>query len=498
MISDLETIKISQLPQASTSQPSDRFPIAQNSETKSIEPGLLSTDWRPLGVTPTVVSSNGQKEHVIRFASVDYSGTIPVGGKLRIPRTGTTPTASMAFVASSAQYASKASPTGISFVDDYTLEAWVYLDSYATDYQGIISRRDADVSGFSLSISANGQIEVASLNSSAYRLVQTYQSIPLNKWTHVAATVDLSGGTWITYIDGVQVTNYMFATTGTVSAIIQPAQPIVLGSRKSSTQLLTGKVANARVWSTIRTAAEIRDNMNKENPASTTGLVAHYKGNGSWNDSSTNANHLTAVGGAVNSFASHPYSAIEYAIVTKVTYTGGNTDVTVFTGSGCLPNETFGASSYSTARTPFGFPADRSKWRLSAIDRSAATQPSPLANTWYNPVSFRMAIPTGSWDLSYHSNFYIDAPTATVASTNLSLTAASSNAISSKLTSVSFNQSGGGLISKHYGADSVTVSTQSTVHLNGIFNANGTTMGHYVATSQNTGGGTIYAECPYL
>lgn len=365
-----------------------------------------NNDWRSLIQVPTMVSSDGQRQHKLRYTGVDYSGIIPTGAKLKIPRTGTTPTTSMAFVAASSQYASKSSPTGITFTDDFTCEAWIYLDSYGSDYQGIISRRDGDVSGFSLALASNGQLEIASLNASAYRLVNTYQSIPLGKWTHVAATVDLSGTTWITYIDGVVAPNFMSATSGAMTAIIQPAQPLALGYRKAGLQYFNGKIANARVWSTIRTAAEIRDNMNKENPASTTGLVAHFKGNGSWNDSSSNANHLTAVGGAVNNSATHPYSATEYAIATKVEYTGGNTDVTVFTGSNCLPNETLGATSYSTARAPYGFPADRKKWAVSTIFLSRVELTvAPSANNslyTYQGDCARLTIPTGAWNAGYN------------------------------------------------------------------------------------------------
>lgn len=406
---EYETIKISQLPQASSSISTDRFPIAQGANTKSIEPGLLATDWHALGVTPTVVSSAGQKEHVIRFASVDYSGVIPVGGKFRIPRTGTVPTTSMAFVAASSQYASKTSPTGITFTDDFTCEAWVYLDSYPSGTDAEIISRFDNTNGFYYDVISSGQVRLVGTNASGvnFRFVQTYQSVPLGKWVHIAATLDMSGFTTATckaYIDGVDVPAVLTAGGTSPTALIQ-AGNLQIGAA-SGTRYINGRIANARIWSTLRTAAQIRDNMNQETPASTTGLVAHFKGNGSWNDSSANANNLTASGGAVNNYAAHPYSATEYAIATKVQYTGGNTDVTIFTGSGCLPNETLGATSYSTARAPYGFPASKAKWRVTFINRTSTTQGSPVQNTWYNVGNAQLLVPSGAWIIQYMASSY--------------------------------------------------------------------------------------------
>lgn len=409
MITDLETIKISQLNQASSSLSTDRFPIAQGGETLSIEPGLLSSDWRPLGVTPTVVSNNGQKEHVIRFADVDYTGVFGEGTKLRIERTGTTPTTSMGFVAASSQYASKTSPAGFSFTDDFTCEAWLNPDTYTSGSQHCIGKFDG-TSGFYFGINAWGQVILYGHNGSAsnFRGMKTYTSVQITKDSHIAGVLDMSGFTTATckiYIDGDEVP-VILDQGGTNPTALTQAGNLSVGGSNGANNLVSGRVTNARVWSTMRTAAQIRDNMNQETPASTTGLVAQFKGNGSWNDSSANLNHLTASGGAINNYAAHIFRDVEFAVVTKKpVFSGGNTDVTLFTGDGTLPNEMLGATSYSSARAPFGFPASRSKWTVMTVARAAFVRGVGSSSTHY-VTPFKLVVPSGEWtDLGFEGGW---------------------------------------------------------------------------------------------
>lgn len=359
----------------------------------------VPADWTPLANVPSVISSNGQREHVIRFTSVDYTDRLQPGMKLRIPRTGTTPTTSFAFSSASSQYGQKTSPAGITFTSTYTAEAWIYLNSYPTGSAASIIGRSDGSNAWVLQINPSGQLSTyVNAGGTNWRGRKAYQSVPLNKWIHVAYAQTTADGTGVAYMDGVAVPDTA-DSGGTVPTSITQAGDLRVGSlNNASSYAFNGQIANVRVWSAIRTAAQIRDNMNMENPASTTGLVAHFKGNGSWNDSSSNANHLTAAGGAVNNFASHPYSANEYAIATNVSYTGGNTDVTVFTGSNCIPNETLGTTSYSTARAPYGFPADKTKWRVEMLNIAGY---APVNNSGTIALNRALTIPTGAWAFGY-------------------------------------------------------------------------------------------------
>ena len=332
----------------------DTMAVAHNDDGSLKPTAVPQVDWAPLTVVPTLAASNGQREFSLSFAGVDYTSKIQQGTKLKIPRTSTAPTQAMSFTAASSQYASKASPAGITFTSAYTCEAWVYLNSYTGNDQGIISRYDG-TNGFILYVTGAGQLTV---NAGSTTNQISYQSVPLKRFVHVAAT--FSAGTMNLYIDGVLVPS---TKTGAATSITQ-AGNLQLGAY-NSTKFLDGYISEARIWSVAQTAQQIRDNQNKSLVGNETNLVALFKGNGNFNDSTANANNLTASGGAIatQTFASigtAPMNAIEYAIVTsKPVYSGGNTTCTVFTPTGTgIPNETLGAVSYSSMRTPFGFPTD--------------------------------------------------------------------------------------------------------------------------------------------
>ena len=449
--------------------------------------GTTPPDWNVLPVIPTVISNNGQKEHVIRYTGVDYTPTIGVGAKLRIPRTGVTPTTSMNFVAASSQYAQKASPTGLIYTTTYSMETMVNLTSYPAANMGLIGRYDGTNGAVLHVVATTGQL---ALNAGGATFQTSYQSIPLNKDVHVAGT--FASGTFVLYIDGVAVPSYK---TGSATSITQ-AGNLQLGAY-NSTAFLDGRLSNARIWSTTRTAAEIRDNANKETPTSTTGLVAHFKGNSSWNDTSTNANHLTAVGGAVNNFAAHPYSAVEYAISTKVQYTGGNTDVTIFTGNGCLPQETLGATSYSGLGRPFGFPASRTKWVVKSTFKTQQSLGSGTSGVWYHGGGVRLTIPSGEWDVAYKAPGQITSGSTNYVGVNMTFSNTNSTELNADFTTVGavIGAANTEVTSTHVINDTpLIVPTLAEYFLNAKVGITGN-----IAYFNGAGGAiVITAKCPYL
>jgi hypothetical protein len=59
------------------------------------------------------------------------------------------------------------------------------------------------------------------------------------------------------------------------------------------------------------------------------------------------------------------------------------------------------AVSYSSAKSPFGFPLDPTKWTVEVSDNTSRTQASPVGGTWYNLGSVTISIPIGIWDTHY-------------------------------------------------------------------------------------------------
>lgn len=491
----LATIKISQLPKAPSSQPDDLFPIAQDGETMSIEPGQLSTDWRPLGVTPTVISTDGQGQYVIRFANVNYSQVVPLGSKFRIPRTITPQTKSMSFTAASLQYASKVTPTGITFTDDFTCEAWVYVDGYNASTHVIINKRIADA-GWTFRLSDAGRVEMVGILSAGNNKIGTsYRSVPIGKWTHVAASLDMSANSASIYIDGELVPS-LITPTGTANSLTQSGDLAIGKPSHVSSDYFNGKISNVRVWSGIRSASQIRENKDKENPSDTTGLVAHYKGDGSWNDSSSNLNHLNPFNGALNDFASHKFSAVEYAKAMKVESAGANTDVTIFTGPCVIPfNENLGAVSYSTAATPQGFPADSTKWRIEAIYMTDRTQ-AGTANTWYNENTV-LIVGIGAWRAGYEAILYLARTGTGSGNTKATLSTSATGESNKALTTanaVTWVTSGAGSVATPVNKERpIDLSTPTPLYLNHTNSAGSTAQGFLGSLSPTI----IYAECAY-
>ena len=89
------------------------------------------------------------------------------------------------------------------------VSAWVKITSYAA---GEILSRFNGTSGWQMGIESNGQLSLFGYNASGanYSGITSYQSLPLNKWVHVAIQLDMSSfsnssTTSYCMIDGINV-----------------------------------------------------------------------------------------------------------------------------------------------------------------------------------------------------------------------------------------------------------------------------------------------------
>jgi hypothetical protein len=352
--------------------------------------------WNSLsGAITTATGYNSGNRSFELTTTTDQTAVVSEGMRFKVNRAVTPPTQCADLESGSSQYASAASPDGITFTDDFTCEAWIKLESYTGSSAYIISRLDGPTAGWSMRIGSSGQLESLSCRiASNNRTLSTYQSIPLNKWVHVAFSTDNSTNSHAMYIDGVSVP-FSTSTTGTITAIVQPSVNLTVGARSDGTLLFDGKTADVRVWSDIRTADEIRDNMYAY-PSDTTGLVAHFKLNGGFTDASSNSNDLTAQNSAVATNVDNPWNATEYGIITNVT--SSTIQVLCPEGHG-IPNETLSAPFYSTQSAPFGFPRGRDKWEVFVPFYSTAALGTSTA--FVNSSGVYTTVPIGAWRLSY-------------------------------------------------------------------------------------------------
>jgi len=377
--------------------------------------GLGSDDlsgWEPLGTAPTAVTHNGNRSYDLTFSST-MAATLSPGMRLRTTRTAAAPTQCADLESSSTQYFSKTSPAGMTFTDDFVVSAWVKIESYPT--AAIIASRYNGTSGWYCYVDSTGRIHLTAHNggSGNYTEVTSYQSLPLGKWVHVAVQLDMSTAgvsTTTSYVmlDGVDVPCTK-ATAGTMPTALVQAGNFEVGSYNGGTSPFDGKLAQVAIYSAKVTQATIKAAMNQSLAGTETSLISAYSFNNTLNDlNTTNANNLTANGGALATNADSPFggqgqgtisSTLDYGIVTKV----ATTTVTVQVSEGNTIPTSGGVTSvvYSTHRNPFGFSSNRGKWVVETLILSGVlTKGGATNDVWYNG-GIQLTIPVGEWVTEY-------------------------------------------------------------------------------------------------
>jgi hypothetical protein len=370
--------------------------------------------------TPSTITALGNRSYTVLVPSADTTSATSVGMRLKLPRTVTAPTQCTDLESGSSQYYSKTSPTGLSFTTTFTCSAWIKLESYAAG--GIIARRNADTEGFSFSVNVNGQLELTALRiASNNKYGTSYQSIPLNKWVHVAASMDVTvagDASTLMYIDGVLVPSTV-VTTGTCTALVQGTTALTVGAQKSAGSVFfDGKIAQAAVYSAVLSAATIKAAMNQTLTGSETSLVSAYTFNNSLNDLAATANNLTAQGGALATNADTPFTNP----VTGTSVTAGTTNFGIIMAQTFSTNTTYtvqipegetlpttggiGTVSYSTQDVPYGFPKDEGKWELECAIIAFQTVSFTGTNIW-DASSFKLNVPIGAWEVGYKTNIQL-------------------------------------------------------------------------------------------
>lgn len=393
--------------------------------------------WLTAVMTITSIVNNGNRSYDIN-TSTDMTSIISPGMRLRTTRTVAAPTQSTSLNGTTQYYSRTSASLGstMTFTNNFVAGAWVKLSSYAGT--SIISRFNG-TSGWELELDATGRILLIGYNSGAAnsRYVQSYQSIPLNKWVHVTAQLDMSNGTaspTFNYImiDGVDVPAIQVVNGTAPTALIQ-AGNLEVGSRNGGLIPFPGKIAQAFVFNAKVTQATIRGYMSQGLSGTETSLISAYSFNNSINDlNTTNANNLTANGSAVATNADSPFggqasgtisSTLDYGIVQKVT----SSVITVQVPEGCTIPTTGGVSavSYSTFKAPYGFPTEVYKFDVEVLVKTGVFQASATLGTIYNPRGLNLNIPSGAWFLG---GSYLPTVTGSTAADKNLVTALSTSA----------------------------------------------------------------------
>ena len=363
-----------------------------------------ASTWTDTGYAPGTVTYNGNRSYSLVFSNTDLTGFLSNGMRVKLTRTVTPPTQCTDLESGSSQYWSKTSPAGTTFTDDFCVGAWIKLESYGPC--GVVSRYNG-TSGWIMAIDASGIVQLTGYNAASgnYSRVQSYQSVPLNKWVHVAAQLDMSTFTATTttsyiMIDGVNVPAQVTRAGTNPTALVQ-AGNLEIGSWNGGTNTFDGKIAQAWYSNAKITQSTIQTFISQGMTGSETSIVSHFDFNGDGNDNNANANNLTANGGATATTVDSPFNATEYGIITANSFST-NTTLTVQVPEGYAIPTSGGVSavSYSTQDVPYGFPRNENKWAITAnylADIDAAT----TSSAWVDTSADFSSIPVGEWKLSY-------------------------------------------------------------------------------------------------
>lgn len=358
--------------------------------------------WTPISGTISAVTANGNRSYSLTTSS-DNTASISPGMRLRTTRTVSAPTQSASLNGSS-QYFSKSSPAGTTFTDDFVVSAWVKVSAYQL---GTIASRYNGTSGWELVMQANGTVYLQGYNggSGNYSGVVSYQSLPLNKWVHIAAQLDMSTFTATTttsYVmfDGVDVPSAVGRIGTNPTALVQ-AGNLEIGSRNGGSQYFNGKIAQVAIYSAKVTQANIRATISQGLSGTETSLVSAYSLSNSVTDLNTsNANNLTAQNSAATTNADSPFggqaggtisATLDYGEVTSVT---SNTIVVRANDTSTIPTAGgISAVSYSSSYQPYGMPIQSNVLGHTLLCDSfstAATSPTQISG-----LSVSVTIPAG-------------------------------------------------------------------------------------------------------
>ncbi|MFN3875288.1 MAG: LamG-like jellyroll fold domain-containing protein, partial [Flavobacteriales bacterium] len=216
------------------------------------------------------------------FAHRDPDGTLWISqydGRIRrISKMSTGPAGGLALdLNGTSAYVNLTGSTAITFGPQVSMEAWIYPREHR--YQEIIGVCDdpnsactgTDYKATGIRLDPAGRLEIYHSHSVwSYRHVYAGSSgtVPLNRWTHVAATVNLITNTATLYLNGIpQSVSYSNAGTGTGSYSGKPAIGAlqVTGWTTTMQYPFSGMIDEVRIWNGILPQSSIRDYMCRNN-----------------------------------------------------------------------------------------------------------------------------------------------------------------------------------------------------------------------------------------
>jgi hypothetical protein len=187
-------------------------------------------------------------------------------------------------------YLNAGDSTSFNFTGSFTVEGWVKVDSFTTDWQAIITKGDN-----AWRVQRYGSTNNLDFGTSGLSSQDMQGSVNVNdgNWHFVAAVYDGSSKTL--YVDG--RVDAESAVTGTLGA---DSSPLYIGENADNTgRTFHGSMDEIRLWKVVRTEQQIRTDMFATTSGAQDGLLDYWQfneGSGSTSADSVSGNNATING----------------------------------------------------------------------------------------------------------------------------------------------------------------------------------------------------------
>lgn len=378
--------------------------------TSANETGWISSRNGVTLPVPSTVTYSGNRSYSLAYTGGDLTTYLSNGMRIRTTRTVAAPTYMGGLFNGTSHYFTKTTATSTlsTVTNNWTIMGWAEPTAYQAEY--ICGRSDAAANNaFGLGINASGQVFVIITNGGVAntRQVATYQSLPLNKKTHIAAS--WTSGTVVIYFDGVSVPVAPASTGGTAPTVAGTGGDWSigrLGGFTGGSNYYAGYASGFGVFDAVLSASTIRSYSSQVLSGSETNCIGAWSLNNTGvNQQAAGTNDLTATGGVSYTVRSPyatdangvPSGTTDYAIVTNV----ATTTLTVQVPEGCAIPTSGGVSAiaYSTQASPYGFTTDKGRWIVRTIVAATRTGIGIGAiNIWIS-LTHNITVPVGAGTL---------------------------------------------------------------------------------------------------
>lgn len=352
---------------------------------------------------PNTITNNGNRSYDVVFNSVDYTNFLSAGQRLRLTRTVSAPTQCADLEASSSQAFTVTNAVGLATGTTWTIKARIKPESYSL---GVIFAVDDNAAAtLQMYMLATGQIVISGGSAATYDVITSYQSVQLDEWQEVTASITVGTPTGEIRINDVVVPSFVTnsaATTVTLSG----DEEIYIG-RNAAGNYFDGKICQVALFNAVISDATLKTYSGQTMTGSETSCEGFWPLNGVLTDSSANGNTLVAGGGALATNVDSPFGnylggTLDYAIITKTAFST-NTTLTVQVPEGCTIPTSGGVSAvaYSTQDSPYGFPKDSGRWELGATIRTSNSTTSNATYGSFISGGFALTVPVGAWRIGY-------------------------------------------------------------------------------------------------